>query len=98
MGAVLRMATAGGEGSGGDLAPAVVDDKRVATIGKLDDLGHALVAFLLLVGSIGNRPGNGVVRGAFDDQERPAVGVLGVDFGLGPGVEVLSSGLENSLA
>ncbi len=70
----------------------------MTTIGKLDDLGHALVALLLLEGSIGNRGGDRVVLGALNDQERTAVGVLGVDFRLGPGVEVLSSSLENSLA
>ncbi len=61
------------EGRVGHVAPAVVDDERVTTIGNLDELGHALVALLLLVGGIGNRRGDGVILGSFDDQERPAV-------------------------
>ena len=38
-----------GERGVGDLAPAAVDRQRVAAAGDLDDLGHALVALLLLV-------------------------------------------------
>src|SRR5689334_15692036 len=41
--ALLRVSLDECEGHFGYLAPAVVDDKRVTTIGKLDDLGHALV-------------------------------------------------------
>src|SRR6266699_1229045 len=95
---LLRVSLDECEGRVGHLAPAVVDDERVTTIGKLDYLGNALVALLLLESSFGNRAGDGVVLGAFDDQEWSAVGVLGVDFGLGPRVEVLGSGLKNSLA
>src|SRR5258708_18275510 len=95
---LLRMSLDECQGRVGHLAPARIDDQRMPSLGKLDDLGHALVALLLLVGSIGNRAGDGVVLGAFDDKERSPVGVLSVDFGFGPGVEVLRSGLENSLA
>src|SRR5258708_350467 len=67
-----------GEGHVSHAAATVVGDEGVATIGKLDDLGHALVALMLLVSSLGNRAGDGVVLGALDDQERPTLGVLGV--------------------
>jgi hypothetical protein len=82
----------------GHLAPAGVDDQRVPAVGKLDDLGDARVALLLLIGSFSDRRRDRVVCGTLDDQQRSAVGVLGVDLGLGPGVEVLGSRLENGLA
>ena len=62
--------------------------------GHLGDLGHALVALLLLVGGVGDRPRDRVVLLAGDDQQRPAVGVLAVDLRLGPRVEVGGGGLE----
>src|SRR5262245_31771184 len=40
------------EGFLGDLAPAGVDRQRVSPPRHLDDLGHALVALLLLVGGV----------------------------------------------
>src|SRR5258708_37625716 len=86
------------QGRVGHLAPARIDDERVPAVGQLDDLGHPRVALLLLVGSFSNRRRDGVILYAFDDQKRAALGVLGVDLGLGPGVEVLSGSLGNSLA
>src|SRR5215216_5275977 len=40
-----------------DLLPAVVDGQRVAAVGHLLDLGDARVAFLPLVGGVGDRQG-----------------------------------------
>ena len=68
----------------GDLAPAAVDGERVAAALDLDDLGHARVALLVLVGGVGDRPGDGVVLLAGDDQQWATLRVVGVDFGLGP--------------
>src|SRR5437763_15739164 len=48
----------------GDLAPAAVDRERVATVGDLGDLGGAVVVSLPLVGGVGDRPRDGVVRNA----------------------------------
>jgi len=76
-----------GEGSVGDLAPAAVDGEGVAAVGNLSDLGDALVARLLLVRGVRDRPRDGVVLLAGDDQERSAVGVLAVDLRLGPRVQ-----------
>ena len=64
----------------GDLPPAAVDRERVAAVRDLDDLGHALVALLLLERRVRDRPRDGVVLLAGDDQERPALGVLRVDL------------------
>src|SRR5712672_2723211 len=72
----------------GDLAPAMVDDERVAAIRYLDDLGHALVLLLLLVGGVCDRWGDRMVFPAGNDQERSAVGVLSVDLCLRPRIEV----------
>lgn len=40
------------------------------------DLGHALVILLVLVGGVDDRPRDGVVPLAGDEQQRPAVGFL----------------------
>src|SRR5215218_4331390 len=72
----------------GDFAPAAVDDQRVSMAGDLLDLGHAGVVLLLLVGGVDDRPRDGVVQLAGDEQQWPAVRVLGVDLGLGPGIQV----------
>src|SRR4029077_10482841 len=53
-----------------------------------DDLGRALVVQLLLVGGVGDRRWDRVVFSAGNDQERSAVGVLGVDLRLRPRVDV----------
>jgi hypothetical protein len=66
--------------------------------GHLLDLGQALVVLLLVVGGVDDRPRDGVVPLAGDEQQRPAVGVLGVDLGLGPGIQVSRRGLEQRLA
>src|ERR1700681_3221154 len=76
------------EGLVGDVAPALIDDERVAPARNLDDLGHGLVVLLILVGGFGNRGWNRVILFAGDDQQWAAVGVLGVDLRFGPGVEV----------
>ena len=66
--------------------------------GDLDDLGHARVALLLLVRGVGDRPRHGVVLLAGDDQQRPAIGILGVHLGLGPRIEVGRGRLEERRA
>ena len=79
----------------GDLLPAVVDGERVAAVLELDDLGdRVLVAPLALERRVADRPRHGVVLGARDDEQRAAVGVLGLDLHLGPRVEVGARGLE----
>src|SRR6478735_5391749 len=83
-----------GERGVGDLAPAAVDHERVAAAGHLDELGHALVALLALVGRVGDRAGHGVVLLARDDEERTALRVRAVDLDLGPRIEVGRSRLE----
>jgi hypothetical protein len=55
---------------------------------ELGDLGDALVVPLLLEGRVGARRRDRVVVLAVDDEQRPPVGIGGVDLGLGPGVEV----------
>ena len=85
------------EGGVGDLAPAAVDGQRVPAVLDLDDLGHAFVVLLLLVGGVGDRPGHGVVLLPGDDQQRATLRVLGVDLRLGPRVEVRGRGLEQRL-
>src|SRR5947209_12754781 len=59
----------------GDIAPAAVDRKRVATIGDLADLGEAVVVSLFLVGGFGDRPRDGVVRTAVEDRQWPSLWV-----------------------
>src|SRR6266511_3994305 len=81
----------------GDLTPAAVDGERVAALLDLDDLGHALVVLLLLVGRVRDRPWDGVVLLAGDHQQRATLWVPGVDLRLGPGVEVGRRGLEQRL-
>ena len=78
----------------GDFAPTVVDDQRVAAALHLHDLGHALVALLLLVRSVRDRPRHGVILLAVDDQQRPAIGVLRLDLDFGPRVQVRGRRLE----
>src|ERR1043166_3820128 len=87
-----------GEGGVGDFAPAVVDGQRMAAALDLDDLGLALVLPLLLVGGVGDRPRHGVVLLARDDEQRPALGILRVDLGLGPRIEVGERRLEEWFA
>src|SRR3954451_15731796 len=64
----------------------------------LDDLGHGRVVLLLLERGVGDRPGNGVVLLAGDDQQRAAIGILGVDLGFGPGIQIRGRGLEERLS
>src|SRR5215472_6483095 len=64
----------------GDLTPARVDCKRVPTARHLDDFGHALVALLLFVGRVGNRPGNRMIRVGRDDQHWTRSGFVELTF------------------
>src|SRR3954467_14879519 len=72
------------ECGGGDLPPAAVDRQGVAAIRDLHDLGDAGVALLPFEGGVHDRPGDGVVGLARDQQQRSALRVLGVDLCLGP--------------
>src|SRR5690348_1341810 len=83
-----------GQGDVGDFPPAVVDGQGVPAAGDLDDLGDVGVALLPLVGGVSDSPRDGVVHLAVDDEQRPAAGVLGVDFRLGPRIEVGGGSLE----
>ena len=66
----------------------------MSTVRHRDDLGHALIALLILVGGVRDRRGDRVVLVPGDDQQGSAVGVLGIDLRLGPGVEVFGCRLE----
>src|SRR5262249_40615186 len=82
----------------GDLPPAGVDRQRVPATLHLHDLGHALVALLLLVGRVRDRPGDRLVRVGRDDQHGPPLRVLRVDLRLRPRIEVRGRRLEERLA
>src|SRR5215470_16191009 len=82
----------------GDLPPAGVDRQRVAAARHLDDLGHALVALLLFVGRVRDRPGNRMVRIGRDDEHWTPLRVRRVDLRLCPRIEVRGRCLEERLA
>jgi hypothetical protein len=82
----------------GDLAPTVIDREGVSASLDLDDLGHSLVAVLVFVRRVSDRPGDGVVLLPGDDQQRSAVGVLRIDPRFTPGVQVRCCGLEDRFA
>jgi hypothetical protein len=82
----------------GDLAPTVIDREGVSASLDLDDLGHSLVALLVFVRRVGDRPRDGVVLLPGDDQQRSAVGVLRIDLRFTPGVEVRRCRLEDRFA
>src|SRR5438105_15915983 len=86
------------QGAVGDFPPTAVDREGMAAVWNLDDLGHAFVALLALERGVGDRPRHRVVLLAVDDQQRPALGVLGVDLGLGPRIEVRARRLKQRLA
>src|SRR6266852_2640720 len=67
-------------------------------VGYFLDFGHGGISLLLLVGGIGNSPRDGVVFLAGDDQEWSTLGVLRVDLGLRPRVEVGGGSLEERRA
>src|SRR3954453_10137243 len=52
------------------LAPAAVDRERVPAVRDPGDLGDGLVVLLALVSGLGDRPRDGVVLLALDDQQR----------------------------
>src|SRR5206468_6050140 len=81
----------------GDLAPAAVDRERVTATRDLDELGHARIALLTLVGRLGDRHRDGVILLADDDEQRATIGVLRVDLRLGPRIEVGRCRLEDRL-
>src|SRR6266566_2277611 len=64
-------------------------------VGYFMDLSHARVLLLLLVGGMGDRPRDGVVVLAGDDQQRSALGILRVDLGFRPRVDIGGGCLED---
>jgi len=60
----------------GHFTPSAVDDEGVTAVRHLDDLGDGLVALLLLVGGVRDRPANGVVLLAGDDERGARSGFL----------------------
>src|SRR6266699_3920254 len=63
-------------------------------IGYFADLSDGWILLLLLVGGMGNRPRHGVVVLAGDDQQRSTLGILRVDPGFRPRVEIGAGCLE----
>src|SRR6266702_8830101 len=63
-------------------------------VGYFMDLSHAGILLLLLVGGMRNSPRDGVVVLAGDDQQRPTLGILRVDLGFRPRVEIGGGRLE----
>src|SRR6266702_3487957 len=64
-------------------------------VGYFMDLSHARVLLLLLVGGMGDRPRDGVVVLAGDDQQRSTLGILRVDLGFCPRVDIGGGCLED---
>src|SRR5271169_427519 len=79
----------------GYFLPSAVDGERVAAVGDFGDFGDAGVLALLLVGGVGDGPGDLVVFLPADDQHGAAVGVLLVGLSLAARVEVGEGGLED---
>src|SRR6266516_4369809 len=63
--------------------------------GYFADLSDSWIFLLSLVGGMGNRPWHGVVELARDDQQRSTLGILRVDLGFGPRVEIGAGRLED---
>src|SRR5258705_11399181 len=84
----LREASNESERCVGNLAPAVVDRKGVASPGNFHDLGDAPVLLLLLERRVGDGPWHGVIHFAGNDEQRSAVRIRRVDLRLRPRVEV----------
>src|SRR5207302_3841260 len=82
----------------GHFLPAAVDGERVATAWNHLDLGHTRVARLALVGSVRDRPRDGVVLLTIEYQERTSLGINGVHLGFGPRVKVRCCRLEQRSA
>src|SRR5262249_47083817 len=81
----------------GDFTPAGVDRQRVPAVRHLDDLSHALVPLLLLVGRVRDREGDRMIRVGGHYQHRTPVGIHRVDLCLRPGVDVRGCCLEERL-
>src|SRR6266571_3586024 len=63
--------------------------------GYFADLSDSWIFLLSLVGGMGNRPRHGVVVLAGDDQQRSTPGILRVDLGFRPRVEIGGGRLED---
>src|SRR5712692_1806021 len=83
-----------GERGLGHFTPPVVDDQGMPAVGHLADFRDGGIFLLLLVGGIGDRYRGGVVFLARDDQEWSTLGILRVDLGFRPRVEVGGGCLE----
>ena len=79
----------------GHFTPSVVNRQGMPAVGYFADLGHAGILLLLLVGGMGNRPRHGVVVLAGDDQQRSTLGILRVDLGFRPRIEIGGGRLED---
>src|SRR6266567_8206381 len=79
----------------GHSAPSVVDGQGMPAIRDFADLGHAGILLLLLVGGMSNGPRHRVVILAGDNQQRPTLGILCVDLGFRPWVQVSRGCLED---
>src|SRR5713101_5246853 len=79
----------------GYVTPPVVNRQGMPAVVYFTDLRHAGILLLLLIGGMGNRPRHGVVVLAGDDQQWSTLGILRVDLGLRPRVEIGSGRLED---
>src|SRR5262249_60738231 len=66
----------------GDFTPAGVDRQRVPAVRHLDDLSHARVALLLLLGRVRDREGDRIIGIGGHDQHRAPIRIHRVDLGL----------------
>src|SRR5260370_6461339 len=64
-------------------------------IGYFMDLRHAGILLLLRISGMGNRPRDGMVVLAGDDQQWSTLGILRVDLGFRPRVEIGGGCLED---
>src|SRR5260370_38611268 len=87
-----------GEGNLSHIAPPMVNDQGMSSIGDCAELGDRGIVLLQLVSSRGDRQGDRMVFLARNEQEWATLGVLGVDLVLRPGVEVGGSSLEDCRA
>jgi pimeloyl-ACP methyl ester carboxylesterase len=79
----------------GHFTPSVVNGQGMPATGYFMDLRHAGIFLLLLVGGMGDRPRHGVVVLARDDQQGSTLGILRVDLGFRPWVEIGGGRLED---
>src|SRR5947199_2038095 len=79
----------------GHFTPSVVNGQGMPAAGYFTNLSHAGILLLFLIGGMGDRPWDGVVVLAGDDQQWSTLGILRVDLGFRPRVEISGGRLEN---